>query len=206
MDDLARRTLETQSDMLLMDWYHATYGPFRATSGGELLEMVEAAKIVEAKAADTTKKWVQLARAAGLGCTELALTLGMTKQKIAHQYPVEKTSKPALRPGYTVRETLLVHHDFILEQEGRRRRRLVEVTPSYLVFEQTDRNWEYHRASISADPSFIKGMRDAGYDPICNSGPFCISAGKCPQSSDLSRQPAACRRNPICLEANAQPG
>ena len=172
MDELARRTLETQSNMLLLEWYKATYGPFRATSGGELLEMVEAAKIVETNAAETTKKWVLLARAAGLSYSDLAVTLGTTKQSVTKKYPAEKTAPPEQRPGYTIRETSLLHHDFVLDQEGRRGRRLESVGACYLVFAQTANQWEYHRASTSSEARLLTGIRNAGYLPICEFGPF----------------------------------
>ncbi|OJV81185.1 MAG: hypothetical protein BGO37_17130 [Cellulomonas sp. 73-92] len=124
------------------------------------LELVTLARDAHSETGELLRAAVVSARRAGCTWEQVGGVLGMTKQAAQQRYAVP--DEPAASPqGSARRATLAPLTAFnemrVLERAGRYGWHGVAFGPMYFLVEQSDEQWEHHRAYVGTGP-----LRDGG--------------------------------------------
>lgn len=118
------------------------------------LELVALARDAHGETAQLLRAAVVAARRAGATWEQVGGVLGMTRQAAQQRYGVP--DEPAAADGAARRATLTPLTAFnemrILERAGRYGWHAVAYGPLYFVVEQSDEQWEHHRAYVGTGP------------------------------------------------------
>lgn len=158
---------------LVTDWAAYRHPAFTGTDAAEFVDAIAVAHVITEEAKLNLRRWVTVARRAGVPWLDIGNALGISKQAAQQRYGAIATKRnPPEKPkrGIIQVDAGRANELLILTREGRRGHELIGITETTLFFRRTKHIWEYQRVIESSLE--IHRMSNDGWKHVRDVFPF----------------------------------
>lgn len=173
MEQAEEKLIRDKIAGLVTDWAAYRQPAFTGEKLSEFVDAIAVAHLVTEEAKANLRRWVAVARRAGVSWLDIGRTLGISKQAAQQRYGALPTDENP--PGKPARGLILLSAGAAneletLRREGRRGHELIDVTESTLFLRRTKHLWEYKKLVESSLE--IHRMPQEGWRHIRDVFPF----------------------------------
>ncbi|TPG16651.1 hypothetical protein EAH87_13405 [Sphingomonas koreensis] len=143
---------------LALTWREDAIGPFEGRDAGDYATMIVAAHIAADESRLSLHRWIDAGRRAGMSWAEIGALIGISKQAAQQRFGgagdtlVPEPGQHVVRLGANAFNEMAM-----LREEGAKGNELVDTGILTLVFQPTDRKWDYRRTtSVLANSDAMK--------------------------------------------------
>lgn len=170
--------IRNRTAQLVLDWRNDQIGPIDNLDRENTLEIVGYADISLDESRIVLGRWVSAARRTGASWADIGKTIGISRQAAQQRFGGEefpKSSAEGNQPGSVItrKGVTAFNERRVMDDEGRKRRRLTGVGFLTLQFVQTDKLWEHRRITLpKAIDDMIDEHTEQGWTHVASWSPF----------------------------------